>query len=322
MRDHGGNIDAAKREFGGEDWIDLSTGINRVPYPAPPPSEAAWAMLPTQTAIQGLCDQARRTYHVAATADILPLAGAQGAIQLLPHLGAPRNARVFGPTYNEHAAALRIAGWNVETVSNLAEIIGADLGVVVNPNNPGGQSFSTKDLLALKGHVETLVVDESFADARPEISLARFAGQHGLFVLRSFGKFYGLAGARLGFAIGAPSQIEILREMAGPWPVSGPAIEIGTRALADTQWAEETIRRLRLECDKLDAIAQGAGWSLIGGCELFRLYSCQNATNAQSRLARHQIWSRIFPWSPDMIRLGLPGEDAEWKRLEIALASR
>lgn len=320
MRDHGGNIDAAKRQFGGEDWIDLSTGINRIPYPVGAVSADAWAILPTKSALQSLCNQARNTYRVAQGADIVPLAGAQGAIQLLPHLGAPRKARVFGPTYNEHAAALINAGWQVETVSNIAEIEGAELGVVVNPNNPGGQTFAPQELLALKEKVETLIVDESFGDARPELSVAPFAGQRGLFVLRSFGKFYGLAGARLGFAIGAPEQIDTLRELAGPWPVSGPAIEIGTRALADTAWANETINRLRTECLQIDALATAAHWSLVGGCELFRLYSCQNSTEMQNHLAHYRIWSRIFPWSPNLIRLGLPGSDVEWARLAAAMA--
>jgi cobalamin biosynthetic protein CobC len=317
MRDHGGNIDAAKRQFGGEDWIDLSTGINRVPYPVRAPNAAAWATLPTRSAMRGLCDQACETYRVAHAAAIVPLAGAQGAIQLIPHLRAPGKARVLGPTYNEHAAALIGAGWDVEIVSNLAQIAGADLGVVVNPNNPGGQIYSPDALLALKDDVQTLVIDESFADAMPELSCAPFAGQEGLFILRSFGKFYGLAGVRLGFAIGATKQIDRLRDMAGPWPISGPAIEIGTQALADKEWAAHTITRLRAECLRIDTIA--SRWDFVGGCELFRLYSCENATDAQNQLARHRIWSRIFPWSDRLIRLGLPGCEDEWHRFETAM---
>lgn len=319
MRDHGGNIDAAKRHFGGEAWIDLSTGINRVPYPMPAISPQAWETLPTKSVMHQLCATARAAYLVAEAADIAPFAGAQGAIQLLPNLGHKGRARIFGPTYNEHAAALTAAGWDVETVSNIAELAGADLGVVVNPNNPNGACFAPADLLAIKQKVTTLIVDESFADPRPDLSLAPFAGQIGLFILRSFGKFYGLAGLRLGFVIGNPDQIETIRDMAGPWPVCGPAIEVGTLALADAEWAETTTARLHTETVRLDALAEAAGWEYAGGCHLFRLYSSPSAIAAQEQLARHQIWSRIFPWSEDLIRLGLPGTEREWDRLATAM---
>lgn len=319
MRDHGGNLDAAKLQYGGDDWIDLSTGINRSPYPLPHIPLEAWTALPLKSATAALCTQARATYHVAPQAAITALAGAQGAIQLLPHLGTPGHARIFGPTYNEHAACLIAAGWRVETVSSLTEIEGADLGVVVNPNNPTGHRFSPEDLLSLRAKLGTLIVDESFADPSPELSLAPHCGAEGLFVLRSFGKFYGLAGLRLGFVIGASAQIDAIREMAGPWPISGPAIEIGRIALADATWAAATTRRLRAECVEIDKMAAQAGWKLAGGAELFRLYSSPNARAAQERLARHQIWSRIFPWSDTLIRLGLPSGPSEWGRLRAAM---
>lgn len=322
MRDHGGNIDGAMAEFGGkaEDWIDLSTGINRLPYPLPPLSDAAWRALPTRAAIEGLTQAAARAY--ATSAAILPLAGAQAAIQMIPRLGHPGKARVLAPTYNEHAASLRAAGWAVEDVASPGDLAGAEMAVIVNPNNPDGRETPPARLLELAKTVDRLVVDESFADARPDLSLAPHAGaRRGLFVLRSFGKFYGLAGLRLGFVLGHAEDIAALSEMAGPWPVSGAAIEIGEKALSDTEWARATIARLRAETARMDGLAQQAGWRALGGTELFRLYRTPDAAAARAHLARAHIWSRIFPWSPHLLRLGLPGSDEEWKRLGAALAS-
>ena len=321
-RDHGGNLDAAIRAWGGAaaDWIDLSTGINRVPWPLPALDDADWRNLPTRAAIASLHEAARAAWGVSGA--ILATSGAQGAIQMVPRLGPPGRARVLSPTYNEHAAALRAAGWQVEDVPGLAALAGADLAVVVNPNNPDGRRFAPADLLALAGQVGRRVVDESFADPQPAWSLAGQTGREGLLVLRSFGKFYGLAGLRLGFVLGSRADIAALADMAGPWPVSGPAIAIGRAALADRAWAEATTARLTAEAARLDALAEGAGWKPLGGCELFRLYDTPDARAAQDRLARARIWSRIFPWSGRWLRLGLPGGDAEWARLAAALAAR
>ena len=317
MRDHGGNIDGAIARFGGTDWIDLSTGINRVPFPVPTLAPEDWTMLPTTAAKAALV-------QIAAAADgtqapMLAVAGAQAAIQMIPRLRKPGRARVLGPTYNEHAAALRSAGWQVQEVTRLSQLAGADLAVVVNPNNPDGTSHAPADLLALAGQVGQLVVDESFADAQPALSLAAMAGQDGLLILRSFGKFYGLAGVRLGFVIGSATDISALQEMSGPWPVNGAALRIGGVALADRGWATATVQRLRAEMQSTDALAAAAGWHVLGGCELFRLYDTPDAEQAQARLARHHIWSRIFPYSNRWLRLGLPGGDLEWARLTQAL---
>lgn len=320
MRDHGGDIDRAMAQYGGEaaDWIDLSTGINRVPYPLPPVPSRAWTALPTHADVAALNVAASAAY--ASAAPILAMAGAQAAIQAIPRLGAPGVARVLSPTYNEHAGSLRAAGWTVEEVGDLEALAGADLGVVVNPNNPDGRAWDPDALLQLVGKVGRLVVDESFADPLPGLSLASHAGRPGLLVLRSFGKFYGLAGLRLGFVMGDGADIEALSRMAGPWPVSGAAIAIGTAALSDCAWAEQTIARLMSEADQLDAMARVAGWSLVGGTPLFRLYDTGDANAARDRLARAQIWSRAFPWSQGWLRLGLPGNENEWNRLQAALA--
>ena len=321
-RDHGGNLDAAIRAHGGTraDWIDLSTGINPVPYPLPPIPPHAWTALPGAGEMARLRQAAARAYGTQAR--LLPFAGAQAAIQAYPRLATSGDARVLAPTYNEHAAALRTAGWTVAQVDTPARLEGADLAVVVNPNNPDGRRTEPQALRALARQVGLLVVDESFADPEPELSLAPGLGEEDgtILVLRSFGKFYGLAGVRLGFAIAGTRPADRLAEIAGPWPVSGPAIAIACKALEDTGWQRATVQRLRHDAARLDGLAAATGWQLIGGTPLFRTYETGDAAGVQKRLARHRIWSRIFPYSVGWIRLGLPGTEADWMRLEAALA--
>lgn len=311
VRDHGGNLASARAAYGGEDWIDLSTGINRRPWPVPPISPQAWTALPTAPAHQALTLAAARAYG-ADPARILPLAGAQAAIQLYPRLAPPGLARVLAPTYNEHAASLRAQGWRVEEVTDPEALNGADLAVVVTPNNPDG---GTPDPLRIDAGL--VVADESFADPHPGLSVAHRAGGR-LLVLRSFGKFYGLAGVRLGFLLGDPALLARAADLAGPWSVSGPALEIGAMALGDTAWQVETTARLMADAARLDALALGAGWRLVGGTALFRTYATPDAQAAQDHLARHRIWSRIFPYSAFWVRLGLPDGD-DWPRIQAAM---
>ena len=316
-RDHGGNLEAARALYGRDDWIDLSTGINRHPWPVPALPHDAWTALPTADASRALVQAAARAFG-AVPDTLVPLAGAQAAIQLYPRLRRPGLARVLSPTYNEHAAALSVEGWQVEPVRDPGALAGADLAVVVNPNNPDGRQLSADALRALSLTVGLLVVDESFADPDPRQSVAASASDR-LLVLRSFGKFYGLAGLRLGFALTGPDLAERLRTMAGPWSVSGPALAIGTQALEDHAWADATRLRLTQDCARLDALAQAAGWSLVGGCALFRTYATPSAALAQAQLAQQAIWSRVFPYSETWLRLGLPHGAAEWDRITITL---
>ncbi|MGA7803421.1 threonine-phosphate decarboxylase CobD [Bradyrhizobium sp.] len=320
MLDHGGNLDVAMRRFGGgvDDWIDLSTGINRCPYPVPELQPRHWSALPSRADLDSLHDAARRAY--ATRGAVLAIAGAQAAIQLLPSLAPRGQARILAPTYQEYGAVLRAAGREVEEVADLDALAGADLAIVVNPNNPDGRSHDPARLLALLPHVGCLIVDESFADAMPGLSLAPEAGRAGLLVLRSFGKFYGLAGLRLGFVLGGDADLAALAAKAGPWPVSGAAIEIGRRALLDRDWTAQTTARLARSSVRLDALVRAAGWRLIGGTSLFRLYETADAKAAQERLGCARIWSRVFPHAPAWLRLGIPGDEAEWARLAAVLA--
>ncbi|MGY6548232.1 MAG: threonine-phosphate decarboxylase CobD [Roseinatronobacter sp.] len=317
MRDHGGDLDRARAQFGGSDWIDLSTGINRTPWPLPAFPPEVWTSLPTRADTDALEARAACSYRAPRA---LALAGAQAAIQLVPRLSSPGRAAVLSPSYNEHAAALQMQGWRVDPAPDLAAMEGADLAVVVNPNNPDGRVWPPEALAALADRVGRLVVDESFIDATPDLSLAPGLGDaEKVVILRSFGKFYGLAGLRLGFALAGPETHARLRALAGPWAVSGPAVLTGQQALADDDWRAAMAGRLQADAVRLDALVAGAGWTLLGGCALFRTYVTLDATAAQTRLARARIWSRRFPYSATWLRLGLPGPAPEWDRLRAAL---
>ncbi|MHA7876328.1 threonine-phosphate decarboxylase CobD [Roseivivax sp.] len=324
MRDHGGDLDQARARHGAGDWLDLSTGINARPYPVPELPARAFAALPEAGEIAALEAAAARAYETALTP--VALAGAQAAIQLVPRLGPDGPARVLGPTYNEHAAALAAQGRAVTEVTTLEALQGAAVAVVVNPNNPDGQRHAPEDLEALAEQVGLLVVDESFCDPEPALSLApRFeasasgAARENLLILRSFGKFYGLAGLRLGFTLSGPELARTIRAAAGPWAVSGPAIATGRAALEDRAWQQATTTRLGRDAARLDGLAARVGWALVGGTPLFRTYETGDAQKARDHLARAHIWSRAFPYSTGWLRLGLPGDRAGWQRLEAAL---
>ena len=307
-RDHGGGLDQAVARYGGirSDWLDLSTGINPVPYPLPAFSPDAWTALPDQGAMDRMLNAARKIWEVPDDCAILAANGASALIAQLPTLAPAAGVHIPAPTYNEHAAAFAAHGWT-ETSDP------AEAKVIVNPNNPTGTWYSATDLTA-----DLMIIDESFADIAPEKSLVQHATQPGVIILKSFGKFWGLAGLRLGFAIARPELIDPLAERLGPWPVSGPALDIAAHALADTGWATRTRTRLQSDAERLDQLMTGQGARIAGGTSLFRLYEVDSADVWQDRFAHHHILTRIFPYSKTLIRLGLPAPDA-WPRLEAAL---
>ena len=314
MIPHGGDLDRAMARWGGarEDWLDLSTGINRRVPPLPAPPSHARTALPTRAEMAELEAAAAEAYDAPRA---LALAGASQAIGILPLLSESGTARILGPTYGEHARALRAAGWAVEEVAGLDALVGADLAVAVNPNNPDGRRHDPEALLAMAGRVGRLVVDESFADPHPELSLAARAAGAGIVVQRSLGKFYGLAGLRLGFALGPDEVLDALSVAAGPWPVSGEAVHLGTAALRNRAWAEAERARLARDAARLGALGRAPGWEMVGATALFATFGVPEGT--QERLAEARIWTRAFPERPGWLRLGLPGED--WERLERAL---
>ncbi|MCK0126196.1 pyridoxal phosphate-dependent class II aminotransferase [Gelidibacter sp. F2691] len=307
-RDHGGGLDAAIARFGGTraGWLDLSTGINPLPYPVGVFSQDAWTALPDKAAFARLETAARAFWNVPADAAILAAPGASALIARIPNLFPASQVQIEGPTYNEHAAGFQAQGWDV--VEHAAPV-----RVVVHPNNPDGREWPDLDL-----ERSLTVIDESFCDVLPDQTLIHAASKPGVLVLKSFGKFWGLAGLRLGFVIGDPSLVAKLRDAVGPWQISGPALELGAQALEDHAWADGTRARLTQDSERLDALMTGAGAKLVGGTTLFRLYDVGDAQAWQDRLAEHHVWSRVFPYSSRWLRLGLPHPD-RWSQLEAAL---
>jgi cobalamin biosynthetic protein CobC len=324
---HGGDLGEAASRFGGSDsaWLDLSTGINPHPWPVPAElREQGWTRLPSGADLARLIAAARAAYGVPPKAMIAAAPGTQTIIQWLPCLAPKRHVAIVGPTYTEHETVWRGHGFAVEPVRSVAEAgDGARHVVVVNPNNPDGRIVSRAELLAVaancRRHGTWLVVDESFADVEPGCSIVPDCGELPILVLRSFGKFYGLAGLRLGFAIAAPSIAEKIARALGLWPVSGPAIAVGTAALADTDWAERTRRQLAVEARAIDDELEGAGLKVVGGTSLFRLVEHPQAGRLHEALASRRIWTRRFLWSSTLLRIGLPPDEAAGQRLAQAL---
>ena len=310
-RDHGGNLFAAMSAFGGTraDWLDLSTGINPTPYPVPAFEAQDWAALPDADAQEALIRAARAFWGVPEKAAVLAAPGASSLIAKIPSLAPVASVHIPQPTYNEHAAAFAHHGWSAQSEKGQARVL-------VHPNNPDGRLWQAQDLDA-----PLMVIDESFCDVTPEASLIEAAAQPGVIVLKSFGKFWGLAGLRLGFAIGDPDLIAALSAQLGPWPVSGPALRmLALRCVCKiTTWADQTRAQLAQDAARLDALALSHGAQLVGGTDLFRLYDVDNAAAWQSKLARHHVWSRIFPYSQTYLRLGLPPGD-RWHQLEEAFS--
>ena len=323
--DHGGGLDGAAATYGGAraDWLDLSTGINPVPYPLPALSPDCWTALPDQGALDRLLDAARAFWNVPDDAAIVAAPGASALIARMPDITTCQNVSIPGPTYNEHAAAFRAAGVNVNDPDN----IDPRVRVFVHPNNPDGQMYDHRAIE--DNHRDLTIIDESFCDVTPDASHVALSSIPRIVVLKSFGKFWGLAGLRLGFAIATPhslarfgngsDKVIDLETMLGPWSVSGPALEIGAKALSDTKWADETRARLTIDAARLDTLMLAKGAQVVGGTTLFRLYDVPDAQAWQTALAKHHIWTRVFPYNPRWLRLGLPGPDG-WVRLETALA--
>lgn len=320
--EHGGDLAAARRRFpdAPAPWIDLSTGVNPHPYPVRPLPQDCLARLPEPGALAALEAAAARAYGAHDARNIVAAPGAQALIQILPRLLAGRRVGVLGPTYEEHALSWRRAGRDVASCASPEELADFDVGVIVNPNNPTGRLVARETLVALARRTR-LVVDESFADFSPGASVADEAADIGAIVLRSFGKAYGLAGLRLGFAI-APADIAAgLRDELGPWPVSGPAIAIGRQALCDHAWRDAARRGLDESAGRLDSLLAAAGFEIVGGVSLFRLAAHERAQAIADALGRAGIHVRRFSAAPHWLRFGIPA-DGEWPRLAAALASQ
>jgi cobalamin biosynthetic protein CobC len=325
--EHGGDLSAARRLFPGapEPFIDLSTGINPYPYPLPHLPPALFERLPQADALATLIDKAAKAYGAPSPACVAAAPGTQSLLPPVAALKPPGQAAILGPTYAEHARTATLAGHRVVEARELDELGDADLAIVVNPNNPDGRLLAVADLLSLAERLGRragfLVVDEAFMDVAPlQTSLTQDIRRGNIVVLRSFGKFFGLAGVRLGFAIAEEDIAERLRVSLGPWAVSGPAIAIGEVALADNAWIESTRLHLAQAAQRLDQLLAGAGLEVVGGTSLFRLVQMPAAAALYQKLGRAGILVRCFAENPTWLRFGLPGNEEAWQRLANTLA--
>ena len=321
MLEHGGNLTAAAQRYGLPlaHWLDLSTGINPMGYPVPPIPGDAWLHLPQEQ--DGLPDAAASYY---GTPHVLAAAGTQAILQTLPRLRPPCRVAIPAPVYAEHPKAWTGSGHQVARYAP-EDILQAECEVLLlcNPNNPTGHRYSRNALLDCRDRLTAqggwLIVDEAFLDCRPEESLAALAGEPGLIVLRSLGKFFGLAGARVGFALAWPALLAELGEALGPWPISGPARIAAQAALRDQAWHDNTRRRLASDAQRLSQLLVNCGLTAAGGTELFQYLRTPHAGVLHEHLARQGILTRRFA-DPAALRFGLPATDADWQRLQQALS--
>lgn len=325
---HGGRLQAAIEQFGGDvtDWMDLSTGINPRPWPVPALDENIWSRLPEEGSLRALEAAARRYYCVGPGQEIVATSGSQTLIELLPRIMPGDSAAVLttgNGTYGEHAHCLEKAGRRVSVVSDVTDISNeCDLAVLVHPNNPDGYFWNHPNVMVLAENLRTsgghVIVDEAFCDLVPERSFVPDAPSN-MIIYRSFGKFFGLAGLRLGFAICSKRIAEVIRAHLGPWPVSGPAIEIGRQALEDANWIDQTRSWLVSQSGRLVEVLETAGLRIIGRQGLFVLAADQEAGRIATVLARRHVLVRSFPDRPHLLRLGLPGNKAGLERLSAVL---
>ena len=324
--EHGGSLARARALFprAPEPWVDLSTGISPVPYPVSPLPATALTRLPEPGRARELCTAAAAAYCAPAGC-VIAAPGTQILLPRVYSLVRPGRALVLGPTYAEHTRTAAIAGHDVSEVHDFDALAGGDVAVVVNPNNPDGRIVSRAALLDLAAtlaqHGGLLVVDEAFMDVGPrEESLCGDVGAGNIVVLRSFGKFFGLAGVRLGFAVAAPPIVARLDEQLGPWAVNGPALEYGIEALSDLAWRAEARVRLDTARRRLDAVLAEHGLTPDGGTSLFRHLTLDDAPALFQALGENGVLVRSFSGRPHELRIGLPGSEAEWSRLAAALA--
>lgn len=322
MLEHGGRLQRAAQTFGiaAEHWLDLSTGINPRGWPLPPIPREVWTRLPEDE--DGL-EAVAATYYGAR--GLLPVAGTQAAIQLLPRLRRPGRVGVIAPGYAEHAQAWERAGHVVERLpaaTLLATAARYDVIVLIHPNNPGGERFDPAPLLELHAQLQQrggwLVLDEAFMDTTPAPSLAGEAWREGLIVLRSPGKFFGLAGARAGFVIADAGLLARLREAQGPWCLAAPARWLLRQALADTDWQQRSRAELAAASARLEALLRQHALAPTAGTALFQWVKIESAAEIHNALAHQAILVRRFD-EPPSLRFGLPGDEDGWRRLETAL---
>jgi cobalamin biosynthetic protein CobC len=315
---HGGDIDLAIKKYGGEreDWIDLSTGINGTSYPWQESINVELRNLPSSKLLMNLEKAAARAYKIAESYDTAAVSGAQQIINLLPIcLKSCNSVAILGPTYSEYEKSFKSSGIKTETVSDLSKLSSSDIAIIVNPNNPTGKVIADETLEDLSKKVRILIVDESFKI----FSSRRTQKFSNIIQINSLGKFFGLAGVRLGFVSGPSDFIKTVKKMLGPWPVSSLAAEIGIVALNDKVWISEMEKILVTASNALLEACSSKNWRLVGRTSLFHTYATSSCLEVEKEFAAHGIWVRTFDYSETWVRIGIPTSENEWTRVKQAL---
>jgi cobalamin biosynthetic protein CobC len=322
MLEHGGRLRqfALRYQRPEADWLDLSTGINPNGWPVPELPASVWQRLPEND--DGLIQAAQRYYQTNA---LLAVPGSQAAIQQLPYLRQQSRVGILSPAYAEHAHCWQQAGHTVLPVdaANL-DLTTLDVLIVVNPNNPTGQKISKAQLSDCHQQLQQrqgwLIVDEAFIDSTPGQSLLRDTPKEGLIILRSLGKFFGLAGLRVGFVSATTDILNRLEQALGPWPIAHASRYIATLALEDTAWQQHTAAELKQASQRLQALLTEQGLEPGGGCDLFQWVRTDRAKTVHHQLAQQGVLTRLFE-TPMSVRFGLPAKETDWQRLQAALES-
>ena len=318
MREHGGNIDFASARYGfaSGDMLDLSTGISPFVYPLPPINVDALQPLPTATAHDACITASRHAYGVPEQLAITAGAGTQAFLQIIPRLVKTGTVWIRQPTYNEHVHCWADAGHHIVDGDIMPDE--ADHAVVVFPNNPTGDRYA--DLVSLASDIERkgglLVIDGAFLDnaegANLLVDLSVFSC---VIHLRSFGKFFGLAGVRLGFAIASQIHSDSMAGILGPWAINNVALIAGSTALRDDAWIANQKGTLERQSAELAKMLTNANLEIIGGTLLFQTIRDADAVSLHKHLAKAGIWARVYREWPDLMRFGLPRDRNEMDQL-------
>lgn len=323
MLEHGGDLILASQKYDIPiaDWLDLSTGINPNGWPVPTsfPTEL-WSQLPQQQ--DNLIAAAQNYYQCDS---LIAVAGSQAAIQALPYLRNKSRVGIITPAYAEHAYAWHQAGHKViQLDSNTINEAITELNVliIINPNNPSAELFTQKQLLSWHEQLVKkngwLIVDEAFIDAEPQNSLVQHCPLDGLIVLRSLGKFFGLAGLRVGFVLTKKNLLSQLSERLGPWSIAHASRYIARLALQDHKWQQQCRHSLKQQGYRLQQLLTKIGLTPDGNSTLFQWVKTDNAEYIHRMLAEQGILTRLFN-APASLRFGLPKTELDWQQFETAL---
>lgn len=317
---HGGDLSDAQRIYKEvTQWIDLSTGINPNPYKEFNLDISIYNNLPSPYRIEQLLFIARGYYQLKENIPLIAYQGAQGFINILPQIIEEmnnKNIQIYSPTYSEHYKSWINAGYNINLIYKTeSKINPSAVTVVVNPNNPDGKIYNQDELEILHNKIQDrdgfLIIDESFMDATPDQGFNYFTEKKNVIIIRSFGKFFGLPGLRLGFAYGDTKYINKIEQLVGPWPISVSSIDIAMKAMSDIEWIKHTINQLKIRSNDLELSLKDLGIEIIGGTLFFKLIKLEDANKINHLLAKEGIWTRKFSYNNSWLRLGVPKNQFE-----------